>query len=91
MIEFNEDIIKKNENKLIYFKGFIPFQICDYIDMLRRNNYLKSIGLFEDIQKEIIEVRNAMKISGDADIYLEKVLKKWVADNPQFKDLVIFD
>lgn len=89
MLEINADAVKKKEYDLIHFEGFIPFDLWPYIDMLKRNNYLKSIGKFDKIQKQNAKVRGNMKISADADLYLEKVLQKWVDDNPKFRDIII--
>lgn len=91
MIELDVNNINKHKNNLIKFEGFIPFNLFGYIDMLKRNNYLKSIGKFDDIAKENMMYRNKMKSSDDADMYMDNILLKWVEDNPQFNDILIFD
>lgn len=91
MLLINKDKLKEKENTLIYFNGFIPMEFFKYIDMFKRNNYLKSINKFDEIEKENIKVRKMMKSNSDAVAYSENVLKKWIVDNPQFKDLLIFD
>ena len=91
MFKLDIDLINKKENELIYFDDFIPFDICSYIDMLKRNNYLKNRGKFDKIQKKNFSIRQNMKNSDDADLFSEKILKLWVVENPQFADLIVFE
>ena len=91
MFTLNVDLIDKRENELIYFDDFLPFDFYPYIDMLKRNTYLKNRGKFNVIQKKNYVVRQNMKSSNDVDLFSEKILKQWVNDNPKFADLVVFD
>lgn len=89
MLEIDADAVKRKEYDLIHYDGFIPFDLWLYLDMFERNNYLKSIGKFDSVQKQNTKVRGNMNISSNADLYLEKVLQEWVDNNPQFADIVI--
>lgn len=90
-MKLNMDNVNKRLNELTYFKGFVPFQFWCKIDMLKRDNFLEHNGLFDKVNEENIVHRNAMKSSGDSDAYADKLLKKWIKDNPMFMDCVILD
>ena len=89
VIYLNKPKIQEKEYDLIHFKGFIPMDFNYHIDMKKRNDYLKRINKFDEVKKEQIKIRTNAKNSDDTDVFFEKVLKKWIADNPQFKDLII--
>lgn len=91
MLMLNGEKIKAREKELIRFKGFIPTQLFLYLDNLNRSKFLKSIGRYDEIEAMNIRVRNGMKTADDPDAYMDLILRKWIADNPKFKDLVIDD
>lgn len=47
-INYN-NVKEREEDELIHFIGFLPFQFYKFIGLLERNNYLKSIGAYDDI------------------------------------------
>lgn len=86
-MEINRQRIKERENELIHFEGFLPFEILSRIDFIKRNDYLKSKGLFDEIQKQNLKHRiNSSKYGEE---YKQKVLKDWILGNPKFKDCVL--
>ena len=89
MIKINKENVKKREQQLIYFKGFVPIDFLKYIDNFKRYDYLEQVGRYEKVQEDNHNFRVAYSKHGLS--YKEKVLKKFIADNPQFEDCVIFD
>lgn len=89
MLEINVDKVKEFENRLIYYDGFLPIDLMGYIDMDKRNEYLKKNGKFEELQKQYLDFRIKFKKYGLE--YRENVLKEWILDNPQFKNLFILE
>lgn len=90
MIDLNYDKIKQREYELVHYNGWLPFPLLLYIDSWERNNYLKSNGLFDEVQKQNKKYRYHVKQSGDVDAFEEKVLSKWIKQHPKFKNLVTF-
>ena len=88
-MELDIDKIKAREGELIKFADFLPMEILNVIDAVRRNDYLKNIGKFDEVQKLNLAFRRNFKLYGLE--YKEKILKDWIRNNPQFEDLVIFD
>ena len=89
MIKINKENVKKREQQLIHFKGFVPIDFLKYIDNFKRYDYLKQIGIFEKVQEDNHNFKVAYSKHGLS--YKEKVLKKFIVDNPQFEDCVILD
>ena len=85
----NEENVKKREQQLIYFKGFIPVDFLGYIDFSKRNDYIKEIGIFEKVQEDYHNFRVGSSKYGWE--YKQKILKKFIGENPQFKDCVILE
>lgn len=83
----NKNKVKEREAELIHYVGFLPMDILKYIDGLKRNDYLKSINKYEEIQKLNHKYRVIYSKQGQS--YRKNVLKKWIADNPKFSDCVI--
>lgn len=85
-MKVNIDNVKERESELIHYVGFLPMQILGRIDATKRNDYLRSINKYEEIQELNHNYRVNCSKHGHA--YKEKVLRKWIADNPQFSDCV---
>jgi len=86
-MKVNINKVKERELELIHYVGFLPMDILTHIDGLKRNDYLKSINKFDEIQE--LNHNYKVKYSRHGLPYKEKVLIKWIADNPQFSDCVI--
>lgn len=90
MIKLNDTNCKKKKMDLEYFKGFVPFQFDCYIDLNNRENFLRTIGLWDVVHKRELEIMQGIrKYKPRDDDYLDMILKRWIKDNPQFKDCVI--
>ena len=89
MIKINKENVKKREQQLIYFKGFIPIEFLSYIDSFKRYDYLEQVGIYEKVQEDNHNFKVAYSKHGLS--YKEKVLKKFIVDNPQFEDCVILE
>ena len=89
MLRLNKQNCEKKKDKIQYFKGFVPFQFNHYVNWVKRREYLQSIGAWNDVkQQEDIVKQGIRDTMPDSDVYLDNVLRKWVADNPQFQDCV---
>ena len=91
MIKLNEQNIEKRKKDLTYFKGFLPFQFDSYISFTDRKKFLQKIGLWETVNREDMKVNAGMRQSSDMDLYLDRIFKKWLSENPQFEDVVLED
>ena len=89
MLKINKENIKKKEQQLIYFKGFVPIEFLSYIDSFKRYEYLKQIGMYDKMQEDYHNYRVGCSKYGWE--YSQKILKKFIADNPQFEDCVILE
>lgn len=91
LILLHPENCKKKKDQLTYFKGFLPFQFEVVINTIKREDYLKRIGLWKDINLKEQEVIKGMRENyPDEDEYLEAILKQWLIENPQFQDCIIF-
>ena len=88
-MKVNINKVKEREIELIHYVGFLPMDFLNIIDAFKRNDYLRSINKYEEIQ----ELNHNYKIqySKHGLAYKEKVLKKFIVDNPQFEDCVILE
>lgn len=87
MIKVDYNKVKERESELIKYNGFLPFDILKYINLVKRVDFLKAIGKFDEIQEANLNYRINYKRQGDN--YKNTVLKKWINDNPKFADLVV--
>ncbi|MBE6494753.1 MAG: hypothetical protein E7Z84_09155 [Methanosphaera stadtmanae] len=85
-MKVNYNKVKEREDELIHYVGFLPMQILGRIDAFKRNDYLRSINKYEEIQE--LNHNYRVNCSKQGYPYKEKVLRKWIADNPQFEDCV---
>ncbi len=85
-MKVNENKVKERELELIQYVGFLPMQILSRIDAFKRNDYLKSINKYKEIQE--LNHNYKVQYAKHGPPYKEKVLRKWIADNPQFEDCV---
>ena len=88
-MKVNINKVKEREIELIHYVGFLPMDFLNIIDAFKRNDYLRSINKYEEIQE--LNHNYKVQYSKHGLAYKEKVLRKWIADNPQFEDCVIFD
>ena len=89
MLKINKENIKKREQQLIYFKGFVPIEFLSYIDSFKRYEYLKQIGRYDKMQEDYHNYRGGCSKYGWE--YSQKILKKFIGENPQFEDCVILE
>ena len=89
--DFNWQEFKRLENDLTYYPGWIPPNLCVYLNMYHRVNFLKAEGLFERVEKQNIEYRNNVKSLPDNEArwdYRIRVLVDWCFANPDFIGLI---
>ena len=90
MLKFNEDKINEKKQELIEFKGWLPFAFYNYgVSILKRNDYLESIGLKDKNQKMNFKYRSMLKDSVNPEELMDKFILQFVIENPQFQDLII--
>ena len=80
----NMDEFLKQEEKLITFKGYLPYHIRRYMKINYYVN-LEQENLLEDVLKEMGEKRD-----NDYDEQLQELLD-WIKSNPQFQKILNFD
>lgn len=88
-LELNRDKIKEMEDDLIKFEGFIPPLILFYINSLKRWNYLKKIGLYDEIREVHYYYRILLKENDTNGEMMNKLILDFIDKNPQFKDIVV--
>ena len=90
MLILNSTEIKKRKDELEQFKGFLPFQFDTYISLSKRKEFLVDQGLWDEVHEQELQVMKGIRdTKPNDDVYLDKVLRKWVVKNPEFEDLVI--
>ena len=90
MIDINLKLFNEKKEELTKFNGWIPYPFTMLVDTLERNEYLKSIGSFDKVQNENWEDRIETKTSDDVYELRMAKLKKWLDENPKFKNIIIF-
>ncbi len=92
MLRIDEDKIKDYIEDLKYYRGFLPFQFDAYISLSQRKKFLTSVGLWKEVHNRELEVMQGLRDNKpNDDKYLDNILRLWVVENPEFKDLVVFD
>lgn len=82
-MKINWDLVIDKKRELITFPGYIPFLIDQIIPPMERYDFLKKIGIYHEVSKELLRCR---KYTNEQHL-LE--VKKWVNQNPQFKEFII--
>ena len=85
-MKVNYNKVKEREDELIRYVGFLPMDILKYLNLTKRSDYLKSINKFDKIQE--LNYNYRIQYAKHGKPYKETVLRKWIADNPQFEDCV---
>lgn len=89
-LRLNGEVCRKKSRQLQNFKGFLPFDFMTYVSWSDRQKFLETIGLWDDVNKKNMEVKQGIRDNKpNDDVYMNVILKKWVKENPQFKDCVI--
>ena len=82
--------VEKVVDKLQVYRGWLPFQFDSYLDLDGRHKFLESIGLEDEVQARNEEVMQGIRdYRPNEDVYLDKLLKQWLMENPQFSNLAI--
>jgi len=89
MVKLNVDAIDDYESDLIYFKDYIPLRLYPYVNLVKRNNYLKRKGLKSKIDKIVYKKKLEMRNANNPFEYAHNDFVKWVKSNPEFKELLI--
>ena len=84
-MQLNYDELRKRKKELITFPGYIPYWITVHLPDMERYCFLKENDLYEEVSQKLLLCRRHN--------HKERLLevKKWVTQNPQFKDLLIED
>ena len=91
-MRLNSNEVEKRSNELQTFRGFLPFQFDGYVNLVKRKEFLVEKGLWDEVhEQELTVMRGIRETRPNEDVYLDKLLKRWIKENPQFKDLVIID
>lgn len=79
-----------NEDALDYlnkYKGVLPKYLLGVIDINKYDDNLKRLGLYDKIYDEYYNIRIERLKSNKKDYDLIE-FKKWLKDNPEFKELL---
>jgi len=89
MLKFNYKKLKEKQKELTQFKGWLPFILELYIDIGEREDYLKSIGLYDDIEQANQDYMRILRYCcDDPQKFMEDLTIEFVNDNPQFKGII---
>ena len=88
MLKLNHDEIKEKEKELTQFEGWLPFRLDTFISLPERADYLKSVGLFDKIQKHNAHFKYMLMNSDDPEQLMDDLLVEFVTDNPQFESIL---
>ena len=90
MLKFDYEKIKEKEEELTQFKGWLPFKLEVFIDLVKREDYLKSEGLYEEIEQANQDYMRLLRYSKEPEpILMEELVLEFIQNNPQFKGIVI--
>lgn len=90
MLKFNETKIKEKKQELTEFKGWLPFEFYNYgVSIIKRGDYLESVGLYDKIQKQNAKYRRMLMNSDNPEELMDTLVLQFVIENPQFQDLII--
>lgn len=85
----NNERIEQRKKELQHFKGFLPSPLDMFVNGIKREEFLKSEGIFEEVFKQEIEYRNTLKSSEDKVDFRLSEFVKWVENNPEFSDFLL--
>jgi len=92
MVRLNKENVKMKLHSLQHFEGFLPFQFNTHINRSKRKEFLIQRGLWDRVHKQDLKVMQGIRDTRpNDDVYMDRVLLKWVEDNPQFRDLIIVE
>ena len=89
MLQFDYDNIKKKEKDLTQFKGWLPFRLEVFIDLVKREEYLKSEGLYDEIERANQDYMRLLRYHKEPQLFMEELIMEFIQDNPQFKGIVV--
>lgn len=90
MLKLNAETIKEKKQELIEFEGWLPFEFYNYgVSVIKRGDYLKSVGLYDKFKKQDAKYRRMLMDSGNPEELMDDIIIQFVIENPQFQDLVI--
>lgn len=87
MIIHNDDLDSQKMDELIHFDGLVP----PILDLIQDYNYLKSKGLFDEVQEKGYEYREHMKKLEDPEDRLQysvTFLAEWIVENPHYSYII---
>lgn len=88
MLKFNQDKIQEKEKELTQFKGWLPFRLEVFIDMGKRDSYLKSEGLYEDIEQANQDYMRLLRYHKEPQIFMEELVREFVENNLEFEGII---
>ena len=90
MLLLKGDEVRKRLDEIQNYRGWLPFQFDCYVNLSERHKFLTLIGLEEEVTKKNREVQKGIRdTKPNDDVYMDKLLRQWIHDNPQFHTLVI--
>lgn len=90
MLQVVDEKAKSMKNDLLHYRGWLPFQFNAYFSLYDRKRFLQSAGLWDKVHSKDLEVMQGIRDhKPNDDVYLDKLLRQWLVDNPKFADLVV--
>lgn len=90
MLQVVDEKAEAMKNELQNYRGWLPFQFSAYYSLFKRKRFLQSAGLWEEVHNKDLEVMQGIRDhKPNEDVYLDKLLRQWLVDNPKFSNLVV--
>ena len=88
MLKFNHEKIKEKEMELTQFKGWLPFRLEVFIDLVKRESYLKSAGLYDEIEKANQDYMRLLRYHKEPQLFMDELIIEFVENNPEFEGII---
>ena len=89
MLKLNYEKIEEHKKELTQFKGWLPFRYDSFISLFERDEYLKSVGLFDVVQKRNAHYKHMLMNADNPEELEDQLLLEFITNNPQFEDTVL--
>ena len=89
MLKLNQELLLTKRKELTEFEGWVPFALDNYFSYAERREYLKSIGLYREIEETNQTYKRLLRMHPEPQLFMEELVREFVEKNPEFEGIII--